>query len=62
MKILFIAAAGFIAVSAAGQNKPMMIPDAVHTAFTAKFPGATNITWGNDNPKEYEAEFNLGNS
>lgn len=35
------------------------VPKAVSDAFAKKFPGATNIKWGKENAKEYEAEFTL---
>lgn len=38
------------------------VPDVVKNAFNAKFPGATSVTWGKGNTKEYEAEFILKNA
>lgn len=35
------------------------VPKAVADAFEKKFPGATNIKWGKENTKEYEAEFKM---
>lgn len=47
---------------ASGQGKSIAVPDAVKSAFHAKFPNATNVTWGKENKYEYEAEFNTGNT
>ena len=38
------------------------LPSAVKNAFITKFPGATDIKWGKENEKEYEAEFKLNNT
>lgn len=35
------------------------VPKAVTDAFAKKFPAASNIKWGKENAKEYEAEFKL---
>jgi hypothetical protein len=35
------------------------IPAAVKTSFSQKFPKATNVEWGNENDKEWEAEFKM---
>jgi hypothetical protein len=34
-------------------------PALVSTAFAKQFPYATNVKWGKENAKEYEAEFTL---
>lgn len=34
-------------------------PKAVSDAFMKKFPTATNVSWGKEGPKEWEAEFTL---
>lgn len=35
------------------------VPKAISDAFAKKFPAATNIKWGKENAKEYEAAFKL---
>ena len=38
------------------------VPGVVKNAFNARFPGATSVTWGRENAKEYEAEFIFSNA
>ena len=37
------------------------VPAEVRTAFSNKFPSASNVKWGKENAKEFEAEFRLNN-
>ena len=57
MKKLFLAITTMFAISASGYA--IDVPKAVADAFAKKFPAATNIKWGKENAKEYEAAFKL---
>jgi hypothetical protein len=46
-----------IAVTACAQK--INVPAAVKQAFASKYPNATNVKWGKESAKEYEAEFKL---
>jgi len=54
--ILILAAILMISFSASGQSGKD-IPAQVKSAFSQKFPKATNVKWGRESDKEWEAEF-----
>jgi hypothetical protein len=53
-----------LAITTAGQSvsyQSIKVPQPVKTAFNTRFPSATNVRWGKESVKEYEAEFKLNN-
>jgi hypothetical protein len=57
MKKYFLLVVTMLAITLSGFA--INVPKAVSDAFAKKFPGATNVKWGKENAKEYEAEFTL---
>lgn len=61
MKNNFFVLIAVIAISLSANCQSLKVPSVVKNAFAAKYPGATNVEWGKENAKEYEAEFKLNN-
>ena len=59
MKNIFIVLVAVIAISLSAICQGIKVPIAVKNAFSTKYPNATNVTWGKENAKEYEAEFKM---
>ena len=59
MKRIFSMLASIVIMTIVCSAQKGRVPKAVTDAFATKFPGATNVKWGKENAKEYEAEFQL---
>ena len=59
MKQLLLIAYSIFAITTIGCSQKINVPPAVTKAFNNKYSGATNVKWGKESAKEYEAEFKL---
>ncbi|MBK5271841.1 MAG: PepSY-like domain-containing protein, partial [Bacteroidia bacterium] len=62
MKNKFIVLIAVIAISLSSNCQSIAVPTVVKNAFETKYPDATNVKWGKESVKEYEAEFILNNN
>ena len=62
MKQLLLIALSIFAITTTSCSQKVNVPPDVTKAFNGKYPDATNIKWGKESAKEYEAEFKLNGS
>ncbi|MFI5131323.1 MAG: PepSY-like domain-containing protein [Chitinophagales bacterium] len=58
MKQVLLVACSILTISTFSCSQ-IKVPLAVATAFNSKYPGGTDVKWGKESAKEYEAEFRL---
>ena len=59
MKQFLFIACSILAIVTTSCSQKVNVPAAVTKAFNSKYSGATEIKWGKESAKEYEAEFKL---
>ena len=57
MKRILIITYCIFAIAITGCSQKINVPAAVSNAFNSRYPGATNVKWGKESAKEFEAEF-----
>lgn len=57
--ILSVVVFAIFSISPACSQQKKHVPEAVKTAFAKKFPNAKKIKWGQEDAKEWEAEFKM---
>ena len=59
MKKIFSWLLLYVCIAATACAQKINVPPAVTKAFNSKYPGASDVKWGKESAKEYEAEFKL---
>lgn len=62
MKKTILLVMSVISLSLTAMTQSIKVPMAVKNAFNVKFPTATEVKWGKENAKEYEADFKMNST